>query len=91
MPSFDELYEKASANGTIRVSGYDGKYDVKPFNSSLSFTPVSDGGPPKLGKLVSSSEDVSRYEIIGGRRRRGAKKSRKVRKSRSRKSRRARR
>jgi hypothetical protein len=93
MSSFDTLFNTATEKGEITVAGDGIKYTVRPFNSSLSFTPISDGGLPKQGKLVGNTEDVSRYTIIGGRRktRRGGKKSRKARKSRSRKSRKARR
>jgi len=94
MSSFKNLFEAATEKKEITVAGDGIKYTVKPFNSSLSFTPVSDGGLEKKGKLVGNTEDVSRYTIIGGGRRktrRGGKKSRKARKSRSRKSRKARR
>jgi hypothetical protein len=93
MLSFKDLFDAATEKGEITVAGDGIKYTVRPFNSSLSFTPVSDGGLKKEGKLVGNTEDVSRYTIIGGRRkpRRSGKKSRKARKSRSRKSRKARR
>jgi len=94
MPSFNDLFNAATEKGEITVAGDGITYTVRPFNSSLSFTPVSDGGLKKEGKLVGNTEDVSRYTIIGGGRRktrRGGKKSRKARKSSSRKSRKTRR